>query len=82
MDSRRLWSIVAALAIPGYAMLHTIILPGIDPPAMASACLAAGVAILVARAGNVWPKEHREMLMYAAGAAGVAGLAVAVAGLI
>ena len=82
MDSRRLWSIVAALAIPMYAMAHTIILPVLDPPAMASACLAAGVAILVARAGNVWPKEHRDLMLYAAGAAGVAGLVCAVAGLI
>ena len=74
MDSRRLWSIVAALAIPMYAMLHTIVLPAIDPPAMASACLAAGVAILVARAGNVWPREHRDLMFWAAGAVGVAGL--------
>ena len=81
MDSRRLWSIVAALAIPAYAMAHTIVLPAIDPPAMASACLAAGVAIIVARAGNVWPKEHRELMFWAAGAAGVAGLVCAVAGL-
>ena len=77
MDSRRLWSLVAALAIPTYAMAHTIILPIIDPPAMASACLAAGVAILVARAGNVWPKEHRGLMLWAASAAGVAGLACA-----
>ena len=77
MDSRRLWSLVAALAIPMYAMLHTIILPVLDPPAMASASLAAGVAILVARAGNVWPREHRELMLWAAGAAGVAGLACA-----
>ena len=77
MDSRRLWSLVAALAIPAYAMAHTIILPVLDPPAMASASLAAGVAILVARAGNVWPKEHRELMFWAAGAAGVAGLACA-----
>ena len=82
MDSRRLWSLVAALAIPMYAIAHTIILPVLDPPAMASACLAAGVAILVARAGNVWPKEHRDLMLYAAGAAGVAGLVCAVAGLI
>jgi hypothetical protein len=74
MDSRRLWSIVAALAIPMYAMAHTLILPVLDPPAMASACLAAGVAILVARAGNVWPREHRDLMIWAAGAAGVAGL--------
>lgn len=74
MDSRRLWSIVAALAIPTYAMARTIILPVLDPPAMASASLAAGVAILVARAGNVWPREHRDLMLYAAGAAGVAGL--------
>ena len=77
MDSRRLWSIVAALAIPTYAMAHTIILPVLDPAAMASACLAAGVAILVARAGNVWPAEHRNLMVWAAGAAGVAGLACA-----
>ena len=77
MDSRRLWSIVAALAIPTYAMLHTIILYSLDPPAMASASLAAGVAILVARAGNVWPAEHRNLMVWAAGAAGVAGLACA-----
>ena len=81
MDSRRLWSLVAALAIPAYAMAHTIILPYIDPAAMASACLAAGVAIIVARAGNVWPKEHRELMFWAAGAAGVAGLACAMVGL-
>ena len=81
MDSRRLWSIVAALAIPGYAMLHTIILPVLDPPAMASACLAAGVAIIVARAGNVWPREHRDLMLWAAGAAGVAGLVCAMVGL-
>ena len=81
MDSRRLWSIVAALAIPTYAMLHTIILYSLDPPAMASASLAAGVAILVARAGNVWPREHRELMLWAAGAAGVAGLACAMVGL-
>ena len=74
MDSRRLWSILAALAIPMYAMAHTIALPAIDPPAMAASCLAAGVAILVARAGNVWPREHRALMLYAAGAAGVAGL--------
>lgn len=74
MDSRRLWSIVAALAIPMYAMAHTIVLPVLDPPALASACLAAGIAILVARAGNVWPREHRDLMLYAAGAAGVAGL--------
>ena len=81
MDSRRLWSIVAALAIPTYAMLHTIVLPVLDPAAMASACLAAGVAIIVARAGNVWPKEHRELMLWAAGAAGVAGLVCAMVGL-
>lgn len=81
MDSRRLWSIVAALAIPAYAMAHTIILPYIDPPAMAAACLAAGVAILVARAGNVWPREHREVMLWAAGAAGVAGLVCVMVGL-
>ena len=77
MDSRRLWSIVAALAIPTYAMLHTIVLPVLDPAAMASACLAAGVAIIVARAGNVWPAEHRNLMVWAAGAAGVAGLVCA-----
>ncbi len=81
MDSRRLWSLVAALAIPAYAMAHTIVLPYIDPLAMASACLAAGIAILVARAGNVWPREHRDLMLWAAGAAGVAGLVCAVAGL-
>ena len=81
MDSRRLWSLVAALAIPGYAMLHTIILPVLDPAAMAAACLAAGIAIIVARAGNVWPREHRDLMLWAAGAAGVAGLVCAMVGL-
>ena len=71
-DSSRLWSVVAACAIPLYAMAHVIAAPVLDPLAMAGSCAAAAVAALVARSAIVWPPAQRRMLL--------AGVAAATAG--
>lgn len=71
-DSSRLWSVVAAVSIPLYAMAHTIAAPTLDPLAMTGSCAAAVVAALVARSAIVWPPAQRRMLL--------AGVAAATAG--
>lgn len=77
-DSNRLWSVVAAVAIPAYAMLHTISLPVLDPLALTGSCLAAAVAVLVARSAIVWPPHQRAALAVGAAVAGAAALLCAV----
>ena len=73
-DSSRLWSVIAAVGIPLYALMHTIAAPVIDPLTMAGACLAAGVAALVARSAVIWPPAQRAALAAGAAACGVAGV--------
>jgi len=77
-DSQRLWSVVAAVAIPLYALLHTIALPVLDPLALTAACIAAGIAVLVARSALVWPDDHRAWLAIGAAACGAAAAICAV----
>ncbi|MBW8075263.1 MULTISPECIES: hypothetical protein [Metallibacterium] len=77
-DSNRLWSVVAAVAIPVYAMLHTISLPALDPLALAGSCLAAAVAVLVARSAIVWPPLQRQALLAGAAVAGAAAAICAI----
>ncbi|MHB1537484.1 MAG: hypothetical protein ACYCYN_03095 [Solirubrobacteraceae bacterium] len=77
-DSNRLWSVVAAVCIPLYAMLRTISLPVLDPLALAGSCLAAAVAVLVARSAIVWPPLQRAALLAGAAACGAAAAICAV----
>lgn len=77
-DSNRLWSVVAACLIPLYAMLHTIAAPVLDPLALAGSCLAACVAVLVARSAIVWPPRQRAALLAGAAVAGAAAAICAI----
>ena len=78
-DSNRLWSVIAACAIPFYALMHVIAAPVLDPLAMAGSCAAAAVAALVARSAVVWPPAQRRALAAGAAVAGVAGIVCAAA---
>lgn len=77
-DSQRLWSVIAAVSIPLYAVLHTIALHTLDPLALSASCLAAGVAVLVARGALVWPDDHRAWMLVGAAVAGAAAALCAV----
>lgn len=77
-DSSRLWSVLAACLIPAYAMAHTIAQPVLDPPAMVGSCIAAGVAVLVARSAIVWPPHQRLALAVGAAACGAAAVLCAI----
>lgn len=76
-ESRRLWAVLAAGAIPLYALIAALLISPPDPLALASGAAAIGVALVVAKQAIVWPTNHETALGIAASAAFIsAGLCV------
>jgi len=77
-DTARLWAIVAAVAVPSYAMTQTLLVQPADPLAFAAGSAALVVALLVSRQSLIWPQEQSRLLLIATGFVLVsAGMAVA-----
>jgi len=66
-DTARLWAIVAAVAVPGYAMMQTLLVQPADPLALAASSAAIVVALLVTRQSLIWPQEQSRLLLIATG---------------
>jgi len=77
-ESQRLYTVLAAIGIPLYAVIHVIVQPVDDPLALAAAALAGVVAALVVRGALVWPDPHRRWLLLCAAACGASALICAV----
>jgi len=73
-DTVRLWAVVAAAAVPAYALMQALVSSPVDPLAVACGCGAVAVALLVARQAIIWPIEHERTLAFAAGAVTLAGV--------
>lgn len=73
-DTARLWAVVAAAAVPVYALMQALVCAPVDPLAVACACGAVAIALLVTRQAIVWPLEHERVLAGAAGAVTLAGV--------
>jgi len=73
-DTARLWAVVAAAAVPVYALMQALACAPVDPLAVTCACGAVAIALLVTRQAIVWPLEHERVLAFAAGAVTLAGV--------
>ncbi|MGA7436500.1 MAG: hypothetical protein WBW32_00060 [Luteibacter sp.] len=73
-DTVRLWAVVAAAAVPCYALMQGLVTDPVDPLAVACGCGAVAVSLLVARQAIIWPIGHERALAFAAVAATFAGL--------
>lgn len=72
-ETVRLWAVVAACALPLYALMRVLLAAPTDSFAVAAGCVAVGVALLVARQAIVWPHYQSRALLIAAGSVAAAG---------
>lgn len=72
-DTVRLWAVVAAVAVPVYALAQALVTTPADPLAIACGCIAVSVALLVARQSIVWPMQHERVMALAAATCALAG---------